>query len=223
MPFDGDIFDIMGPVMIGPSSSHTAGAVRLGRMALLLFGEKPKSVRFYLHGSFYMTMAGHGTDLALVAGLLGLRQDDPRIRSAFTLAEKAGLQYCFEPFDADGAHPNTVRMELAGENGKTLAVQGSSVGGGNILVTMIDDFSVEFSGAYPALIVFNRDKPGIVAETTRLVAAHSVNIAFMRVTRLENDRACTIIECDGAIKPEIVQAIASLNGVVTARLVERLD
>ncbi|MRR13484.1 L-serine ammonia-lyase, iron-sulfur-dependent, subunit beta, partial [bacterium] len=151
------LFDILGPVMIGPSSSHTAGAVRLGSLARAIFGGQPGSARIGLHGSFATTGHGHGTDLALVAGLLGYRADDPAISSAMDAAAQAGL--AVEVFDADlgEAHPNTAEFVLGGADGRQMRIVGSSLGGGDVVVTAIDDFDVEMTGELPTLLVDHQD------------------------------------------------------------------
>lgn len=146
------VFDIVGPVMIGPSSSHTAGAVRLGLMARKILGEPAVRADINLHGSFAQTYRGHGTDKALIAGILGFAPDDERIREALQLAEEKGLSYRFQKVNLEQAHPNTAVIHLTGTSGRTARVRGSSVGGGNIRITNIDGYEVELTGTYPALI-----------------------------------------------------------------------
>ena len=155
-----NVFDIIGPVMIGPSSSHTAGAVRLGRVAWKILGERAVQAEILLSGSFAQTYRGHGTDKALIAGIMGMHSDDERIRRSLTLAGEEGLAYAFTTEDIPGAHPNTARIHLKGENGAECEVQGASIGGGNILVTEINGMEVSFTGQYNTLMVLHYDKPG---------------------------------------------------------------
>ena len=177
------VFDIVGPVMIGPSSSHTAGAVRLGLMARKVLGEQPVQAEIHLHGSFARTYRGHGTDKAIVAGIMGMRPDDERIREALPLAKEQGLQLQFKQVQIDGAHPNTAIIYLTGASGHMARIRGASVGGGNILISNIDGYEVELTGQYPALVTIHRDQPGIVTRVTEILAWNALNVAFMRVSR----------------------------------------
>ena len=152
-------FDIIGPIMIGPSSSHTAGAVRLGLMARAILAEEVKSADIKLHGSFAQTYKGHGTDRALIAGIMGFKPDDERIRDALQLATKNNIEYNFTKVNLEDAHPNTAIINLTGVSGRTISLQGASIGGGNILVSHVNDFEVNLSGKYPSLIVVHRDRP----------------------------------------------------------------
>ena len=169
-----NVFDIVGPVMIGPSSSHTAGAVRIGRVARALLGCEPVSAQILLHGSFAKTYKGHGTDKALIAGIMGMATDDERIRFSPRLAEEAGLSVSILPTEIDGAHPNTALITLADATGRTVSVQGASVGGGNILVTRVNGMEVHISGQYNTLIVLHQDTPGTIAAVTELLAEGQV-------------------------------------------------
>ena len=164
------VFDIVGPVMIGPSSSHTAGACRLGGLALAVFGSPPSRAHILLHGSFASTGPGHGTDLALVAGLLGMHPDDARIPRAFEIADEAGLSVSFAEVDLGDAHPNTAVFELEDASGRLMGVRGSSLGGGDVVVTEIDGFEVEVTGDLPVLVVGHVDRPGVIAAVTGLLA-----------------------------------------------------
>ena len=158
-----DIFDILGPVMVGPSSSHTAGAARIGAMARTLLGEEVADAKLHLYGSFAETGKGHGTDRALVAGLLGMKPDDLRIPNAFEEAKKAGLRYTIDEIDLRDAHPNTAVLELTGKGGRALTVQASSLGGGRIMVNKLDGIEVNFTGESNTLVVRNQDEFGSVA------------------------------------------------------------
>ncbi len=210
-----NIFDILGPVMIGPSSSHTAGAVKLGYVARRLLGGEPAAAKVYLHGSFADTGKGHGTDRAIIAGILGMKEDDERIPFSFELAEKQGLDFQIETIQLPGAHPNTAVMELTDAGGRKIEVQGSSVGGSRIVINKIDGAEVKCSAEYPTLIVYNKDLPGYVAEVTSALAAKAINIATMRLFRGERGtQAVMIIESDQAIPREIIDRLEKINGIL---------
>ncbi len=209
------IFDIMGPVMVGPSSSHTAGAVRIGLMTRRLLGGRPVRAQLRLHGSFAATGAGHGTDRALVAGLLGMHPDDPDIPRSFALAEQAGLSLSIGTVELRGAHPNTVILEVTGGDGRTLEVNASSLGGGRVRVNTIDGMEASFTGDYPTLIIRNEDRPGLVAEVSGLLSAHGVNIATMQLYRdRRGGLAVMVIESDQPIPAELVDDLRSQSGIV---------
>lgn len=211
------LFDIVGPVMIGPSSSHTAGAVRLGSLARAVFGELPTSARIGLHGSFATTGHGHGTDLALTAGLLGLAPDDPAIRDAFGRAEEAGMTVSFEAVDLGDAHPNTAVFDL--ESGtRHMRLQGASLGGGDVLLSTIDEFEVEMTGELPSLIVEHFDRPGEIAAVTSTLAQGGVNIAAMRVSReARGARALMVIETDTPVALELIAKIDAVPAVTAVQ------
>jgi len=214
-----NIFDIIGPIMIGPSSSHTAGAVRLGKMARNILGEEPAYAVMTLHGSFAKTYKGHGTDLALTAGLLGMDTDDERIPQAIKLAKAKGLKLEFIEGDLGDVHPNTVKFELESSSVKKAVVVGSSIGGGNIRIIQINGFEVSFSGEYHTLITQHEDKPGVIADVTSVLAHHNINIAFMRVSRREKgDVALMIIETDNPI-PSAVYAKTTKNPKIFSAIV----
>ena len=191
------LLDIIGPVMVGPSSSHTAGACRLGLLARNLVGGTPDSARIELHGSFARTGEGHGTDKAIAGGLMGFRPDDERLRDALEIAEREGLSYVFEKTTlADDAHPNTVRITV--ERGDRHAVMtGSSLGAGRVLVTEINGYAVEVSGAYNTVVLIAEDVKGSVAAIATILAEHGINIANLRLTRRERGGdAFMVIEVD---------------------------
>lgn len=184
-----NILDIIGPVMVGPSSSHTAGAVRIGLVAGKLLAEPIKEAQIHLHGSFWATGSGHGTDRAIVAGLLGLAVDDARIPHSFELADEAGMKFSFDHVELVDAHPNTVKLNLTGVNGSVLEVVAASIGGGRIRVCEIDGLPANFEGDYPTLIVRNIDQPGHVMEVTAmLVTRVSISLRFSCFVRAEEDR-----------------------------------
>ena len=178
-----NLFDIVGPVMVGPSSSHTAGAVRIGHIGRRLLNEPVANADIFLHGSFCATGKGHGTDRALIAGLLGMGTDDARIPDSFAWAGKMGLEYSFAGIELRDAHPNSVLMKLTGKKGRYLEIVAASLGGGRIKVCEIDGLEANFCGDYPTLIVRNQDQPVHVAEVTSMLAHKSVNIATMQLYR----------------------------------------
>lgn len=191
------LLDIIGPVMVGPSSSHTAGACRLGLLARGLVGGTPQRAKIELHGSFARTGEGHGTDKAIVAGLMGFRPDDDRIREALHIAEREGLDYRFEKTTLDEeAHPNTVRISLERAD-RTAVMMGSSLGAGRVLVTQIDGYPVEVSGNYNTIVLVAEDTKGSVARIALLLAEHDLNIATLRLTRKKKGGdAFMVIELD---------------------------
>lgn len=193
-----NVFDIVGPVMIGPSSSHTAGAARIGLVARKLLGAQPATAEILLHGSFAKTYRGHGTDKALAAGILGIQPDDMRLRDSLTLAKSAGLAVTFGEIALEDAHPNTALITLTDRRGRTVRVQGASVGGGNILITRVNGMSVEITGQYPTLIVLHRDAPGTIAAVTEEMSRRGVNICNFRLAReAKGGVAVMTIEMDG--------------------------
>ena len=207
--------NIIGPIMVGPSSSHTAGAVRIGQMARILLKDTPVSAKIYLHGSFATTGEGHGTDRALVAGILGMKPDDMRIPDSFTIAEQEKFQFSIEPVTIKNAHPNTALIKLKGEHGRELEVQASSVGGGQIMINKIDGIEVNFSGESPTLIIHNLDQPGHVAEVTSTLSQKSVNIATMQLYREKKGAyAVMVIETDQLIPEEVITWLEHLDGII---------
>ncbi|NLY83340.1 MAG: L-serine ammonia-lyase, iron-sulfur-dependent, subunit beta [Acholeplasmataceae bacterium] len=216
-----NLMDIIGPVMIGPSSSHTAGAVRLGLLAAGILGQRPVKAGIELHGSFAQTYKGHGTDMALMAGLMGWAPDDARIPQALDYARESRLDFNFAKVNlGELAHPNTVRFNLTGKGGMSCSVTGSSVGGGQVCVTEIDAFPVEMNGALPAVLVLHRDRCGVIALVSGHLAEAGVNIAGMRVFRTDRGGlAIMIIECDQPVAPETIEKIKSLAAVESARFI----
>lgn len=210
-----NLLDIIGPVMVGPSSSHTAGAVKIGRVSRKLLGEDVKDAKIYFHGSFRATGKGHGTDKALVAGLLGMQVDDPAIPESFELAKKAGMEFSIEGIDLGDVHPNSVKMNLTGTSGRVLEVVAASVGGGQIQICEIDGLTANFSGDHPTLIVHNLDQPGHVTEITSMLAHKSVNIATMQLYRsARGGNAVMVIECDQEVPMESVEWLEHLEGIL---------
>ena len=203
------IFDVIGPNMIGPSSSHTAGAVSIALMARKLFQEEIVKVEFTLYGSFAKTYRGHGTDRALLGGILGFAPDDVRIRDAFKIAEERGLEFTFtEDHETHGLHPNTADIVMYNGKGRSQFIRGVSVGGGRMKIVKINNIDVDFTGEYSTLIVKQSDRPGVVAHIASCLSERQVNIAFMRLYReAKGETAYTIIESDQHIPPEIIDSI----------------
>ena len=209
------VFDILGPIMIGPSSSHTAGAARLGKVARTICSDEIKSVKFLLHGSFAKTYKGHGTDKALVAGILGMEPSDKRLRESMELAKEMGLAVEFIESDlGDGLHPNTVKFIMETKNGHTCDVMGSSIGGGNIVINQVNGENVDFTGQYPTLIVTHKDVPGSISKITTILYKQNINIATLRVFRDEKGKSATMIfEVDHNIPNELLEEIKLLEAV----------
>ncbi|MSP92521.1 MAG: L-serine ammonia-lyase, iron-sulfur-dependent, subunit beta [Myxococcales bacterium] len=218
------LLDIIGPVMVGPSSSHTAGACRIALVARALCCGTPERARIELHGSFARTGKGHGTDRALVGGLLGFAPDDARLRASLELAAGLGLLATIETTRLRGAHhPNTARLTLE-RAGRSVQLVGSSLGGGRIAVTEIDGFALDLSGAYDTLIVEARDAPGVVAAVTAELAAAKVNVAGMRVSRhRKGGDAIHVYELDAPADEAALASIRALAAVAFLRVVPRVD
>ena len=209
------LFAVLGPVMIGPSSSHTAGAAKIGFTAQKLLGELPAEADIGLYGSFATTGKGHGTDRALVAGLLGLRPDDPRLPDSFALAEKAGMKFTIHPVELRAAHPNTAVLTLKSRAGRTLSLKAASVGGGRIRVTEIDGVPADFGGDSNTLIIHNEDTPGCIAEVTTCLAMRRINIASMQVFRaVTGGYAVMVLECDSHIPRPLERQLSMLPGIL---------
>lgn len=209
-----NILDIIGPVMVGPSSSHTAGAARIGQITGKLLGEQVKTAKIWLHGSFLATGKGHGTDRALVAGLLGLSVDDRRIPESFELAKERGLDFEFGAVSLQNAHPNSVKLEVTGVSGRHLEVIGTSIGGGRIRIHEIDGLRADFSGEAPTLVVYNQDKPGCVVRVSLKLGLAGVNIATMQVYRDERGgHAVMVIEVDQEVPADCIEDLEREAGI----------
>lgn len=209
-----NLFDIAGPVMVGPSSSHTAGAVKIGYVSRKLMAEPIVRAEILLYGSFLATGKGHGTRFAIVAGLLGMKPDDLRIPESFTVAKEQGMELVFGEADLADGHPNSVQLRLLGVSGRKLEIVGQSTGGSVINIASIDGLSANFSGDRPTLIVHNLDQPGHVAEVTSMLSHKSVNIAAMQLYRANRGGdAVMVIECDQEIPPDSVKWLERLEGV----------
>lgn len=219
-----NLFDILGPTMVGPSSSHTAGACRLGLVTRAIAGGTPERAEIDLHGSFAMTGEGHGTKRALVGGLLGYAPDDARLRDSLERAVEAGLDVTFRSADlGEGAHPNTARIAVW-RDGERTVVRGASIGGGRIRVEEIDGIPVSLTGALPTLVVLADDVPGTIARIAGLFAERELNLATMRVDRTgRGERALMTIEVDGPIPPELPSRLLDEPWVHWIRTIQRLD
>ena len=209
-----NLYDIIGPVMVRPSSSHTAGAVKIGYVSRKLMAQPIVKAQILLYGSFLATGKGHGTQIAIVAGLLGMKTDDCRIPDSFRLAKETGMEISFGEAELKDAHPNSAQLILTGADGRQLEIVGESIGGSRINIASIDGLSANFSCDYPTLIVHNLDQPGHVAEVTSMLSHKSVNIATMQLYRAgRGGHAVMVIECDQEVPKESIQWLAHLEGI----------
>lgn len=210
-----NLFDILGPVMVGPSSSHTAGAVRIGLAAKKLLGSVPAKADITLSGSFAATGVGHGTDRALIAGLLGMDTDDIRIPDSFSLAKDQGLDFTFNNENIREAHPNTALLFISDTSGRNLEIQASSLGGGRIMINKLDGIEVNVTGERPALIVHNIDQPGHVAAVTTMLCRQEINIATMNLYRdKRGGYAVMVIEMDQNITENLLEELRKTPGII---------
>jgi L-serine dehydratase len=208
-----DVFSIIGPAMVGPSSSHTAGSVRLGRTARKLMGELPHRADIIFYGSFAETYQGHGTDLAIIGGLLDYDTDDLRIPLSIVNAERLGMEINFKKGKGQSWHPNTAKISLETDK-QELTVIGSSIGGGNIEISNINGFDVQFTSMYPTLVIVHDDRPGMIADVTHIFRREEINIGHMDVDRKGRSKeAMTVIEIDGPISEEIIHEIEAMSCV----------
>ncbi|GEL75916.1 L-serine ammonia-lyase, iron-sulfur-dependent subunit beta [Tenuibacillus multivorans] len=208
------VFDIIGPVMIGPSSSHTAGAARIGKMARQLFGRQPKWAKIHLYGSFEKTYRGHGTDVALIGGLLDFDTFDERIKDAFKQAEEAGMDVEFIEEEGSADHPNTARIKMGDDQGDFELV-GISIGGGKAEITELNGFELRLSGNSPAILVMHNDRYGAIASVTKVLASHEINIGHMEVVRKEQGKdAMMVIETDQRIPEDILEELGTCDHIL---------
>jgi len=223
--YEMNVFDIIGPVMVGPSSSHTAGVVRIGRIARKLLGEMPVDVTVKLHGSFAKTYKGHGTDKAVLAGLMGMGIDDIRIRQSLDIAREKGIRYCFMPFHMKDVHPNTLYIEAKSDSGKKVELTGSSIGGGNVVIREISGLEVDFDGKLHTMIIAHKDAPGLIASVTNVLGTdRNLNIAYMRVYRKKRSGgAIMIIETDQQVAGILCDEIRALHGVYNVTAIEPVE
>ncbi len=214
MPFIS-VFDVLGPNMIGPSSSHTAGAALIAGLARKIAGGSVQKAVFTLYGSFAKTYQGHGTDRALLGGIMGFGTDDIRIRDSFRIAGEQGVEYQFFVNESEEeVHPNTVDISITTKQGHTIAVRGESLGGGKVRIVQINGVEVDFTGEYSSVIVIHQDKPGVAAHVTKCLSGRGVNIAFMRVFReTKGHTAYMIVESDGRLPDDISEELMKNENV----------
>lgn len=218
-----DVFDIIGPVMIGPSSSHTAGAARIGRYALNILGTEPVRADIYFSGSFAKTYKGHGTDKAIVAGILGMDTDDPGIKYSFDTAEHRGLEFYFHTCEIENSHPNTAFVVLTSETGRKAEVQGASIGGGNIIITKINGTPVEITGKFTTMIVLHKNIPGMISDVTSVLAKYGINIGRFDLRRNpRGGRGVMIIELDSDLPEHINDEIKAMDNVIDSTLLKAI-
>lgn len=214
------VFDIVGPIMVGPSSSHTAGAARLAKLASLICGKHIVKVEFILHGSFAKTYKGHGTDKALVAGILKMDPWDENLKNSFEIAKEKGIEIIFTEGDLGDVHPNTVKFLMTRKDGTTSEVTGSSIGGGNILIFDIEGQDVEFRGDYPTLITNHKDTPGVISKITTMLYGENINIGSMKVYRNEKGVNATMaLETDNIISEDTVEKIKQIPEIKKIRVI----
>lgn len=218
------VFDIIGPVMVGPSSSHTAGAVRIGSFARTVLGGTPKRAQIELHGSFAETGPGHGTHKGLVGGLIGMATDDPDLPNAYMRAKALGMEFTVGTVNlGNKIHPNSARLTLASDEGESVQLIGTSIGGGNVLITEVNGYQVHLSGEYPTLITVHGDLPGVIQRVASILNEFQINIAFMNVSRQHRGRdAFMTIEGDHAIPDEALAAILALPEMHMVRYLPKL-
>lgn len=216
--------EILGPVMIGPSSSHTAGACRIGKISSIIVNEKIKEVKFYLHGSFGKTYRGHGTDRALVGGILGMNTDDERIVSSIEISERVGVKVEFIERDLGSTyHPNTVKLDIKTISDKSFSIIGSSIGGGNIEILNINGKDVYFTGKYNTLLINHIDKTGIVHKVSGILSNNNVNIAYLRVFRdRKGDKASMVFELDDIVDEKMINDIRNIKNIENCVFIEAM-
>jgi len=218
-----NVFDMVGPVMVGPSSSHTAGALRIAGMVRVILGERVVEADITLYESFAATCRGHGTDKAVLAGLMGFETDDGRIRTADVLAEEAGLACRFTFKDNGGVHPNSLDIEAVGESGKVLQLTGASVGGGSIVIHRLNGIAVEFTGELHTLIVVHTDMPGVVAAVAGILSRCEINIATMKLYRsVKGGEAIMVLETDQPVNEGVSEDIGLIRGVRQAVVIQAM-
>ncbi len=220
---DYGVFDILGPIMIGPSSSHTAGAARLAKVAGIIAGGKIARVNFLLHGSFAQTYKGHGTDKALVAGILNMDPWDENLKSSFKIAEEKGIEIIFTETDLGEVHPNTVKFIITKTDESVTEVTGSSIGGGNITVINIDGQAVEFTGERPTILTSHRDLPGVISKISSILYEENINIANMRVFRSQKGKMQTMaLETDSLISESLMKKIKGIKEIENVKFINPL-
>lgn len=218
-----DLFEIIGPIMIGPSSSHTAGAARIGLIARKLLGEEPIFAEIGFHGSFSKTYRGHGTDRALIGGLLGMQVDDERLRDSLSIAKEKGLVFSFSPVVLRDAHPNSVALTLKGRSGSKVSVVASSIGGGRIEVKMIEGLETSFNGESPTLIAKHIDSPGVIGSVCNVFGEKGINIGRMRDFRKEvGGEAVMVLELDEVPDRSIIGELLKIKNILNVVIIDAL-
>lgn len=217
------LFDVIGPVMIGPSSSHTAGAVRIGYLAGKIFGEKPAKLTFKLYNSFSKTGKGHGTDKGLLGGVLGYDVDNEKIKTAYQEADKLGIDYAFEYLEDYTRHPNSVDVILENDNIGKMEISGISVGAGEVAITKIDGYKFNINGDYDTIILIYKDKPGMIYRVTALLQSQNINIASMHCDRKAKGKQASMGLCiDGGISDFVIKELQNIEEVYLIRNIEVL-
>lgn len=216
------VFDVLGPNMIGPSSSHTAGACAIAYLAQKMKSGVLREVEFTLYGSFAKTCRGHGTDRALLGGIMGFATDDVRIRDSFEIAKERGITFRFIPDEKEtDIHPNTVDIRMVNDSGAVMTVRGESLGGGKVKIVRINQVQVDFTGEYNAVIIIQKDRPGVAAHITRILSDRNVNIAFMRLFReSRGEKAYTIVESDNRLPEDITEKLLENPNVQDVMLIQ---
>lgn len=216
------VFDVLGPNMIGPSSSHTAGACAIAYLAQKMKSGVLREVEFTLYGSFAKTYRGHGTDRALLGGIMGFATDDVRIRDSFEIAKERGITFRFIPDEKEtDIHPNTVDIRMVNDSGAVMTVRGESLGGGKVKIVRINQVQVDFTGEYNAVIIIQKDRPGVAAHITRILSDRNVNIAFMRLFReSRGEKAYTIVESDNRLPEDITEKLLENPNVQDVMLIQ---
>jgi L-serine dehydratase len=209
------VFDVVGPVMIGPSSSHTAGAARLGKVAYKIAGDDVKEVKFYLHGSFAKTYRGHGTDKALLAGVLGISESDERLKKAFKIAKERGINYEFIEFDLGDVHPNSVKIEITKKDGKCVSIAGSSIGGGNIIVSELNGVELTITGDNPTLIAKHTAAKGLISNIANVLNDYDKDILFMSFhKKSKSGDGLIVVEVSDELTKKIVDEVRDIEGIL---------
>lgn len=218
---DISIMDVIGPIMIGPSSSHTAGAARLGAAAGSLCEKEFDRVEFGLHGSFAKTYRGHGTDLALLAGVLGMGPEDERIPDAFSIAEKKGISWSFYETVLEDVHENAVVIRLFQKEKKVMEMTGSSIGGGRILINKLNDCRIDLSAELPAIVIHHLDRKGVIHKITTVLLEEDMNVGTLKLTRnTKGEHALSIIEVDEPVKERVIERLCGISHVISVQAVQ---
>lgn len=215
------VFDIIGPVMVGPSSSHTAGACRIGYIAQILFDDTPESVNCYLYESFAKTYRGHGTDVAICGGVLGMQPDDEHLHESLIIAKERGMEIRFIPLHDPSQHPNTAKLVMR-KGAKKMTVVGESIGGGSVRIVEIDGIKVDVMGGVDTLVVFHHDKNGMIAKVSTILTDFGLNIASMKVDReFRGKNAYMVITLDDAVCKEAIQTILKIENIIDVKYIRK--